>query len=94
MYFTWDDNKNKSNVKKHGVSFEQASKIFNDEQKLEKYDTEHSVLEDRSIIIGQAEGNLLFVVNTEMDKETIRIISARKANKREQGAYYGQNRQV
>jgi len=91
MYFTWDEDKNKSNVKKHGVSFEQACKIFNDAQKLEKYDIAHSVLEDRSIIIGQAEGNLLFVVNTEVDEETIRIISARKANKVEQGAYYGQN---
>jgi len=94
MYFTWDENKNKSNVKKHGVSFEQACKIFNDPKKLEKYDIAHSVLEDRSIIIGQAEGNLLFVVNTEADEETIRIISARKANKVEQGAYYEQNSQV
>jgi len=91
MYFTWDEEKNKINVKKHGVSFEQAAMVFNDEQKLEKYDIVHSIYEDRSIVIGQAEGNVLFVVNTEIDKETTRIISARKANKKERGIYYGQN---
>jgi uncharacterized DUF497 family protein len=91
MYFTWDEEKNKVNIKKHGVSFEQAVNVFYDERKLEKYDTAHSIFEDRSIVIGQAKGNVLFVVNTEMDKETIRIISARKANKKERGAYYGQN---
>jgi uncharacterized protein len=91
MYFIWDENKNRINVKKHGVSFEQACKVFDDARKLEKFDTVHSTLEDRSIIIGQAEANLLFVVNTEIDNETIRIISARKANKKEQEAYYEQN---
>jgi uncharacterized DUF497 family protein len=94
MYFIWDEEKNKANIKKHDVSFEQAAMIFYDEQKLEKYDIEHSVFEDRSIVIGQAKGNVLFVVNVEIDEETIRIISARKATKRERGAYYGQNRQV
>jgi uncharacterized DUF497 family protein len=63
-------------------------------QKLEKFNAIHSTLEYRSIIIGQAEANLLFVVNTEIDEETIRIISARKASKKEQGAYYGQNSKV
>jgi len=91
MYFIWDEEKNKVNIKKHGVSFEQATKVFYDEQKLEKYDTIHSSYEDRSIVIGQAEENVLFVVNTEIDNETIRIISARKATKKERGAYYGQN---
>jgi len=91
MYFIWDENKNRINVKKHGVSFEQACKVFDDARKLEKFDTVHSILEDRSIIIGQAEANLLFVVNTEIDNETIRIISARKANKKEQEVYYEQN---
>ncbi|MDR2595024.1 MAG: BrnT family toxin [Fibromonadaceae bacterium] len=66
MYFIWDENKNRINVKKHGVSFEQACKVFNDARKLEKFDTVHSTLEDRSIIIGQAKENLLFVVNTEL----------------------------
>jgi uncharacterized DUF497 family protein len=94
MYFIWDENKNRINVKKHGVSFEQACRVFNDARKLEKFDTTHSSLEDRSIIIGQAEANLLFVVNTEIDDETIRIISARKANKKEREAYYEQNSQV
>jgi len=94
MNFTWDENKSKINLRKHGVSFEQACRVFNDAQKIEKFDTVHSALEDRSIIIGQAEGNLLFVVNTEIDEETVRIISARKANKKEQGVYYGQNSQV
>ena len=91
MYFIWDESKNRINVKKHGVSFEQACKVFNDARKLEKFDTVHSTLEDRSIIIGQAEANLLFVVNTEIDNETVRIISARKANKKEQEVYYEQN---
>ncbi|MDR3001542.1 MAG: BrnT family toxin [Fibromonadaceae bacterium] len=92
MYFTWDDDKSKANLKKHGVSFEQACEVFCDEQRLEKYDTAHSTYEDRIIAIGRAKGNLLFVVNTEIDEETIRIISARKATKQEQGAYYGKSR--
>jgi uncharacterized DUF497 family protein len=50
--------------------------------------------EDRSIVIGQAKGNVLFVVSIEIDDETIRIISARKATKKERGAYYGQSSQV
>jgi len=94
MYFTWDENKNRINVKKHGISFEQACKVFNDARKLEKFDAVHSALEDRNIIIGQAEANVLFVVNTEVDDEVVRIISARKANKKEREVYYGQNSQV
>ena len=94
MYFTWDVNKNKANLKKHGINFEEAAYVFYDENKIEKYDVVHSYIEDRNIVIEQSKGRVLFVVNTEIDGEIIRIISARKAKKKELGEYYGQNSHV
>jgi uncharacterized DUF497 family protein len=84
----WDDSKNLVNRKKHGISFEQACALFEREGYLEIFDELHSEDEDRFIAIGQIEDGLVVIVHTEPDEETIRIISARWATKRE-AKFYG-----
>lgn len=86
MNIVWDKKKNEINIKKHGISFELATKIFLDEARIEWYDENHSTDEDRYITIGLV-GEVLFVVYTEREKN-IRLISARLANKDEKEAYY------
>ena len=90
MNIEWDESKNQRNIKKHGISFEHAARVFTDPLRKEAYDAKHSNSEeDRTIAIGIAEGCLLFVSFTEPDMETVRIISARKAKKHERRFYYG-----
>ncbi len=86
MKFEWDDEKNTINKKKHGISFETASKVFADPYYIEVYDSEHSSDEDRYIAIGLVE-DVLFVVFTER-KESLRLISARLATEKERRFYY------
>ena len=83
----WDDSKNESNIKKHGVSFETAAYIFNDANRIEVYDAKHSDTEERYYTIGRV-GDVLFVVYTDRG-EVFRLISARFATKREEEVYYG-----
>lgn len=87
--FEWDSEKEKINITKHGLDFETASRVFYDKNRIEKYDREHSVDEDRYITIGEINGVafVVMVVYTER-KSAIRIISARKATKREKEEYY------
>ena len=87
--FEWDSEKEKINITKHGLDFETASRVFYDENRIEKYDGEHSIDEDRYITIGEINGVafVVMVVYTER-KSAIRIISARKATKREKEEYY------
>ncbi len=90
--FEWDPDKAKSYRQKHKVSFELAATIFSDPTSLSIYDEEHSESEDRWITIGISHnGNLLVVIHAfnEIDNEiaNIRIISARKATKRELKQY-------
>lgn len=89
MTFEWDENKNDTNKKKHGVSFEMAVRVFLDDKRIEKFDEEHSTLdEERVNIIGRVSGLLiLFVVATDKSGKT-RIISARKAEPEEEAEYY------
>jgi uncharacterized DUF497 family protein len=89
MNFEWDDEKNILNVKIHKVSFVQAALIFSDPLRRECYDEAHSGDEDRIIAIGSANGRILFVSFTEIDPDTVRIISARKAKHTEKEFYYG-----
>lgn len=89
LSFEWDEEKNRINREKHGISFETASYVFQDEYYIEMYDFEHSIEEDRYIAIGRV-GELLFVVFTERG-EKIRLISARLATERERRLYYDQN---
>lgn len=89
MQFEWDDEKEQINIRKHGIDFETASRVFKDENRLELYDEEHSEFEDRYITIGVIDeiAYVIMVVYTERE-EAIRIISARKATKQEREMYY------
>jgi uncharacterized DUF497 family protein len=89
MNYEWDPAKNLENIRKHKVSFEQAVPATEDPQRLFLYDETHSQIEDRYIVIGNAEGRILFINEVEIDEGTIRIISARRAKKKEMEAYYG-----
>ncbi len=84
----WDDDKNEKNIKKHGIYFEDAARIFLDENRIENYDELHSIEEDRYKVIGKVD-DVLFVIYTERE-EKYRLISARYANKKEVEEYYGQ----
>ncbi|MBE6136618.1 MAG: BrnT family toxin [Erysipelotrichaceae bacterium] len=88
--FTWDEKKNQSNIKKHGISFDEAVTVFLDENAILVYDEPHSEAEDRFILLGISnKSNMLVVCHCYRDKEeTIRIISARKADKGEIKDYY------
>ena len=86
----WDKSKNDLNVKKHGLKFETAALVFEDANRVEFYDSVHSLHEDRYITIGLV-NNLITVVYTER-VEALRIISARVATAAERKIYYGKNR--
>ena len=83
----WDDNKNRINIRKHGISFETAALVFADEERIEYYDKVHSIDEDRYIVLGCVHG-ILYVVYT-MRGEAARLISARMATSAERKIYYG-----
>ena len=90
--FEWDSVKAESNLKKHGVSFDEAKSVFFDEFALQFYDDQNSQLEeDRFLILGKSiESRLLLVCHCERnDGEMIRLISARRATKKEQKHYRG-----
>jgi uncharacterized protein len=85
--FEWDDQKAASNVLKHGVSFDEAVSVFGDSLALTFADTDHSETEDRSRTYAISnKARLLVVVHTER-RNSIRIISARKATRYEKGIY-------
>lgn len=87
--FEWDENKNRINLQKHGISFDEAKTVFYDEDALVRDDPEHSQEEERFIILGlSSKANLLVVCHCYRASETvIRIISARKATRRESKYY-------
>lgn len=87
--FEWDQAKAASNQKKHGVSFEEARSVFYDEFAVQFFDEENSESEDRFLMLGFSdEARLLIVCHCERERgNIIRIISARKATKKE-GKYY------
>ena len=88
MTFEWDENKNQTNQRKHGISFEEAKTVFYDEQALLEYDELHSVDEDRFRILGCSDKrNILIVVHCIRKESVIRIISSRKATKTEKAGY-------
>jgi len=90
--FEWDEAKAKSNLKKHGISFEEAKTVFFDEYAIQFYDPDGSQLdEDRFLMLGgSSEARLLLVCHCErLGGEIIRIISARKATRSERKYYEG-----
>ena len=89
VQFTWDEKKNRANLKKHGVDFNDAVRAWYDPDRLDFYDEAHSTnAETRWMFLGAVAGTVLFVVEMEPSEETVRIISARKALKPEQEVYY------
>ena len=86
--FEWEEKKDEANRKKHGLSFDEARKLFTNDDYLEIYDEEHSVDEDRFIAIGAIRLGVIVVVFTEREEDIIRILSARKATKNEARLFY------
>jgi len=86
--FEWDPRKNRENQKKHGVSFDEARIAFFDENARIIHDPDHSLKEDRFILLGSTGKTLVIVVHCYRQAETVlRIISARKATRRERAIY-------
>jgi len=88
MQFEWDKKKAESNLTKHSVSFEEASSVFDDRLARILYDQEHSIYEEREVIVGHSIINRLLVVSfAEKVDGHVRIISARLATKKEHNRY-------
>ena len=96
LKFEWDENKNQTNIKKHGVSFEEACSVFYDEDALIINDEAHSQKEERFILIGFSyKFNLLIVCHCyRLNDSVIRIISARKATKTEKKEYITDEKRI
>ena len=92
MRFEWDDEKAVANLKKHGVSFGEATEVFYDPNALEGEDAEHLFDEARFFIIGYSFKRMLFVVFVERSGDVIRIISARPPTPTERKLYEEQER--
>jgi uncharacterized protein len=87
MEFEWNPDKAKINLEKHNVSFPEASTIFEDVLSVTFPDPDHSIGEERYVIIGMSElGRLLIVSHTDRENR-VRIISARSANRQEKRFY-------
>ncbi len=85
--FEWDEGKNGINKFKHKIDFADAIQVFFDGRRVIRHDTRSDYGEDRYQVIGMSHERVLFVVYTERHENTIRIISARRANKKECAAY-------
>jgi uncharacterized DUF497 family protein len=91
LEFEWHEAKAEANLRAHGVSFEFATKVFRDAFAIERLDEREDYGEERFVIVGMAEEDvLLFVAFTER-ADRIRIISARRATQAEQDDYFRQN---
>ena len=89
LHFEWDEAKAKANVKKHGVSFEEAKSVFLDDQAKMIPDPDHSVEEERFVLLGYSSSLKLLVVCRcyRSEGRVIRLISARKATRKEAQIY-------
>lgn len=89
IQFEWDNNKAQKNIEKHGITFDEATTVFEDEEALLIDDPDHSEDEDRFILLGVSnQANLLIVCHCYRgEDDIIRIISARKATKNETKQY-------
>lgn len=89
MKFEWDPEKNKINIEKHKVGFNEAISVFDDDDALIVDDINHSFNEDRFLIIGKSYmDKVLYVCFCERKGDVVRLISARKADKEEREEYY------
>ena len=89
LSFTWDPAKARANLSKHGISFDEAETAFSDEDAIILPDPEHSMVEERFVLIGLSVAlRVLVVVHCEPDVSgAIRLISARRATRSERGQY-------
>lgn len=90
LEFEWDEEKAVENLRKHGVSFELATLAFRDPLAVEWIDEREDYGEERTILLGMADGTILVVVYTERG-ERLRLISARRATRHEQDFYHREN---
>ncbi|MEW6078689.1 MAG: BrnT family toxin [Thermodesulfobacteriota bacterium] len=90
LKFEWDIRKERANIKKHGVSFQEARAVFYDENAIQYFDPDHSDEEDRFILLGISyKLRVLVVCHCFRENESvIRIISARKADQKEENEYW------
>ena len=88
-HFDWDENKNRINLEKHGITFEEASTVFFDDRAIIFDDPEHSIDEDRFLLLGMSEtAKVCIVCHCYRESDTvIRIISARQATRKEEQRY-------
>ena len=87
MFFDWNPEKEVRNRRKHGVSFREAATVFGDPLSITFPDPDHSKEEERHVTIGMSQqGRILVVAHTE-EGDTVRIISARRATRRERRFY-------
>jgi uncharacterized DUF497 family protein len=89
--FVWDERKNRENQKKHGVSFEEAQSVFFDDSAREFFDPDHSEDEERFLLLGRSYRlRVLLICHCFRESDrVIRIISARRATKKERAVYTG-----
>jgi len=88
MKFEWDENKNKKNIDKHGIDFNDAITIFDDENRIEAIDDRNNYGEERLQVIGEAKPGVLMVAYTwRHNTTTRRLISARTASRNERAMY-------
>jgi uncharacterized DUF497 family protein len=87
LEFEWDEKKAEENLEKHDIGFDEAKTVFNDSLSITIYDPDHSINEHRYIDIGLSSKDRLIVVSYSERGQKIRIISCRKATKKEQRAY-------
>ncbi|MBI4822878.1 MAG: BrnT family toxin [Nitrospirae bacterium] len=92
MIFEWGEGKNKINIKKHRVSFEWAKEIFDDPLHISVLDKRFDYFEERWVTLGSTKSGIILVVGhmyylTEEAEEVIKVITARKATKKEREQY-------
>ncbi|HTS41474.1 MAG TPA: BrnT family toxin [Xanthobacteraceae bacterium] len=93
LEFEWDDAKARANARKHGVTFERAKLAFKDPFAIAALDDREDYGEERFVLLGLADGPLLFVAYTERG-DRLRIISARRATRHEQDIYERENKKT
>ena len=87
LRFLWDPRKAAANERKHGVGFQEATTVFDDPLSVTILDPDHSLEEQRFLILGLSNQRRLLVVAHSENGESTRIISARRANRRERHTY-------
>ncbi len=94
LQFEWDNNKDRINTSKHGVSFDEAQTAFYDEYAIQFFDPEHSESEERFLLLGTSfKLKILVVCHCFREEETVvRIISARKADTDESKVYWSERK--